>query len=139
VGTGARLRVQPAILQGVLSPDDFDHTAQFVVEHSYGAGADARLRERALAEFRACPPIVIHGDFAACDAFDLMPRLGEIRAPTLVVCGRQDQMTPVKYSEFLAANIPDARLVIVENAGHSVMLEQPEQLNQALAEFVRAI
>ncbi|HEX7592810.1 MAG TPA: alpha/beta fold hydrolase, partial [Anaerolineae bacterium] len=46
VGTGARLRVLPAILDGVLS--DFDHTAQLVVENSYAPGLDAAMRERAL-------------------------------------------------------------------------------------------
>ena len=135
VGTGARLRVLPAILDGVLN--DFDHTARLVVDHSYAATPDAALRERALAEFRACPPAVTHGDFAACDAFDLLPRVAELRAPTLVLCGREDQMTPVKYSEYLAAKIPNARLVIVDGAGHSVMLEKPDAVNRALVEWMR--
>ncbi len=137
IGTGARLRVLPALLDGVLS--DFDHTARLVVENSYGPGLDAAMRERALAEFRACPAPVIHDDFAACNAFDLLPSLAEIRAPTVVICGRADRMTPVKYSEFLAANIPHARCVIVEGAGHSVMIEKPIQVNRALDEFMTEV
>ena len=137
IGTGARLRVLPTILDGVLR--DFDHTARLVVENSYAAGLDAAMRERALAEFRACPASVTHGDFAACNAFDLLSRVAEIRAPTVVICGRADRMTPVKYSEFLASKIPNARLALVEDSGHSVMIEQPTEVNRALVEFMRTL
>ncbi len=137
IGTGARLRVLPQILAGIMSPRDFDRTAEFIVDNSYAPGLDAAMRARAIADLRACPPQVTHDDFAACNAFDVMPRLGEIRAPALVICGREDRMTPVKYSEFLVSKIPHARLAVVDGAGHSVMIEQAEQVNQALLEFMR--
>ena len=133
VGTGTRLRVLPAILEGVLS--DFDTTARLVVENSYAPTLDAAIRERAVTEFRACPPTVTHGDFTACDKFDIMPRLAEIRAPTLVICGREDRMTPVKSSEFLASKIPHTRLRLIEGAGHSVMIEKADEVNRALMAF----
>jgi pimeloyl-ACP methyl ester carboxylesterase len=134
VGTGARLRVLPAILDGVLN--DFDSTARLVVEYSYAPGADASLRQLAEEQFRACALTVTHGDFAACNAFDIIARVAEIRAPTLIVCGSADQLTPIKYSEFLAAKIPQARMAAIEGAGHSVMIEKPDAVNRALAEFV---
>ncbi len=139
VGTGARLRVLPAILEGVLIPAEFDKTMEFVVDYSYAPGLDDEMRRRAEEDFRACPPQVTHDDFAACDAFDIMARVSEIRAPTLIVCGRQDRLTPIKYSEYLASKIPNARLVLVDGAGHSVMIEQPEAVNQALVEFVEGL
>lgn len=136
IGTGARLRVLPAILEGVLSPEDFDKTAELVTENTYAAPINPELRRRSLEQFKACPPSIIHGDFAACNVFDVMARLGEIHAPTLIVCGKDDRMTPVKYSEFLASKIAQSQLVVIDGAGHSVMLEQPEKVNQALVEFV---
>lgn len=139
VGTGARLRVLPVILDGVLPPSDLDNTARFVVEYSYAPGADASLRELAAEQFRACAPQVTHGDFAACNAFDIIARVAEIRAPTLIVCGKEDRLTPVKYSEFLAAKIPNARRVTIEGAGHSVMIEKPDEVNGALVEFVKSL
>lgn len=139
VGTGARLRVLPAILEGVLSPTEFEKTMQLVIDYSYAPGLDAEMQRRAEEDFRACRPQVTHDDFAACDAFDIMARVDDLQAPTLIVCGRQDRLTPVKYSEYLASKIPNARLVLVDGAGHSVMVEQPEVVNQALAEFVRGI
>jgi pimeloyl-ACP methyl ester carboxylesterase len=135
IGTGARLRVLPAILDGILN--DFDNAARVIVENSYAQPMDASLRKRAEEQFRACAPSVTHGDFSACDKFDILPRVAEIRAPTLVIVGSADRLTPVKYSEFLAANISGARLVVVEGAGHSAMIEKPEAVSRALVEFVR--
>ncbi len=46
-------------------------------------------------------------------------------------------MTPVKYAQYLASNIKGAELVVIDNAGHSVMIEQPEAVSRALFDFVR--
>jgi len=135
VGTGARLRVLPAILDGLLN--DFERIAPFIVENAYAPDLGDELRARAIAELRACDPQVTHGDYSACNVFDVMARLGEIHAPTIVICGKQDRMTPPKYSEFLASKIPGAQLVLIENAGHSVMIEQPEAVSRALFDFVK--
>lgn len=136
IGTGARLRVLPAILEGIISADSFDHTLELIVENSYAPGLDPDMRRRAKEELRACAPAVTHGDFVACNNFDVIARVGEIHASTLVVCGRQDRMTPAKYSEFLASRMPNARLVPVEDAGHFVMVEKPDAVNQALVDWL---
>ena len=137
VGTGARLRVLPAILDGILN--DFENTVPFVVENAYAPNLSDEMRVQALAELRACSPQVTHDDYAACNTFDVMNRLGEIRAPTLVICGKQDRMTPIKYSEFLASKIRGAKLMLIDNAGHSVMIEQPEATSRALVDFVKGV
>ncbi|HEX7587199.1 MAG TPA: alpha/beta hydrolase [Anaerolineae bacterium] len=137
VGTGARLRVLPTIIDGV--QNDLARTAQLVVEHSYAPTLSAAARERAEAEFVSCPASVTHGDFTACNQFDLMPRLSDIHVPTVIICGREDRMTPVKYSEFLASKITHARLTLVDGAGHSVMIENPAAVNQALIDFMRTL
>lgn len=139
IGTGARLRVLPAILDGIISADGFDNTVRLIVENSYAPGLDPDMRRRAEEELRACAPAVTHGDFAACNAFDVIARVGEIHASTLVLCGREDRMTPVKFSEFLASRIPNARLVLVEDAGHFVMVEKPAAVNQALVDWLPAL
>ncbi len=136
VGTGARLRVLPKILEGVLS--DFASTAHFVAQAMFARQDDPQIAKTE-EQLRACPAQVVRGDFSACNAFDVIARLGEIRAPTLVLCGRADVMTPVKYGEFLAANIAGAQLVVVEDAGHALMLEQAEAVNRALVEFIRKL
>ena len=57
---------------------------------------------------------------------DTVSRLGEIRAPTLVLHGERDAMAPISNARLLAARIPDAELVIVPRAGHAYMLERPQ-------------
>lgn len=136
VGTGARLRVLPSLLEGVLI--DFEPTVEALLGYAYSASAPKQLVESAREEWLANAPEVVHSDFLACDGFDVMQRLGEIRCPTLVLCGENDQLTPPKYSRYLEENVPDARLAIIPNAGHMLMLEQPERVNQAIEEFLRA-
>jgi pimeloyl-ACP methyl ester carboxylesterase len=137
VGTGARLRVAPAVLEGVLH--EFEGTADLITRWSWAEGVPrdmVRLGRQALSE---TPPEVLHGDFVACDAFDVMARLGEVRAPTLVVAGTADRLTPHKYGAYLAEHIPDARLVTVEGGGHMMALEQPSVVIQAVIEFIKEL
>ena len=79
---------------------------------------------------------ILEGDFLACDSFDVMREISAIRAPTLVICGEDDHLTPVKYARFLQETIPDARLVTIQGAGHMVMLEKPADFNRALTDFL---
>lgn len=134
VGTGAKLRVAPAFLQGLA--DDFENTARVLVTNYCAPGAPDELINASAAALLATGAQTAFNDFAACDAFDVRERLGEIRAPTLIVCGREDRMTPPKYSEYLAQNIAGAELHILENAGHMVMLEQATAFNRTLGEWM---
>ncbi|HPZ65628.1 MAG TPA: alpha/beta hydrolase, partial [Bacillota bacterium] len=83
------------------------------------------------------PAAVYAADFTACDRFDRLDRLPEIEAPTLIICGTEDRLTPVKYSRYLHQTIPRSQLVELEGAGHMVMLEAPEQVNRAIAVFLQ--
>jgi 3-oxoadipate enol-lactonase len=67
----------------------------------------------------------------------ILARLGDVRVPTLVVCGREDRATEPACSERIAARIPGARLVWIDGAGHLSALEQPQAVNAALVPFVR--
>lgn len=58
--------------------------------------------------------------------------LARIGCPTLVLCGRQDQLTPLAVNEEMARLIPGARMVVVENCGHLSTLERPLEVNLAL-------
>jgi pimeloyl-ACP methyl ester carboxylesterase len=63
---------------------------------------------------------------------DNRPTLGTLACPTLVLVGRQDALTPVATHEEMAAAIPNAALVIVEQCGHLSTLEQPQAVTAAL-------
>ena len=136
VGSGARLRVAPAILDGI--HQDFEAAVRLICEYAFGPDASEQLKQASHRQMGQTHPDVLYGDFAACDAFDVMDCLGEIHCPTLAICGTADRLTPKKYSTYLRDNIAGAQMILVEGAGHMVMLEQPEAVSQAIADFVEA-
>jgi proline iminopeptidase len=68
----------------------------------------------------------------------VMDRLGEIKVPTLVMAGRDDFLFPPEHQLELAAGIPNARLRIIERAGHNAHDEQPAKVIQAVRDFISA-
>ncbi len=67
---------------------------------------------------------------------DSRPDLPRIGCPTVVVCGRQDELTPLPVSQEMAGLIPGADLVVIEDSGHLSTMEQPEAVNAALAAWL---
>ena len=65
---------------------------------------------------------------------DFSGRVGEIRCPTLILCGEKDGAN-MKSAHFLARNIPGAELRVLENTGHVVNEENPAALAEQLNEF----
>jgi pimeloyl-ACP methyl ester carboxylesterase len=134
VGSGAKLAVTHAIFQMLSeNPEAF---FQSIDQFAFSSAAPKTLRERFIHVTRQCQPSVIFNDFQACDHFDIRNRVSEIKIPTLVLCGEEDQLTPVKYSRYLHENIAASRLVLIPNAGHMVMVEQPDLFNRAITSFL---
>ena len=69
-------------------------------------------------------------------AFDRTEQLGEIRTPMLVLCARDDILTPPYYSEELARLIPGAELVILQKGGHACSQTTPAQFNEVVLPFL---
>ena len=137
VSTGARLRVSPQIFgeleKGVEAATDFVLRWAFSKHAAPGMIANARLeRLKVSAE-------TVRGDFKSCDSFDATQELGKIAVPTLILCGTDDVMTPTKYAGFLHSHIPGSVLRIIPDAGHMVMIEQPEAVDSAIKEFLTSV
>lgn len=139
VGSGARLRVHPAILSGSENPATYPAVVDQIMDWAFGPQAAPRLVQLARRRMLEVPPAVLNADFRACDAFDMMDQLELIELPALIVCGSEDRLTPLKYSEFLATRLPAAALEVVPGAGHMVMLEQPAVVAAALAAFLARV
>ena len=134
VGTGARLRVLPLILEGI--KNNFEETVQKINQFSYSQKAPSELIGNGVFGMIRCQPEVLYGDFLACDRFDLMKEIEKILLPTLILCGDNDQLTPVKYSQFLQNRIRGSKLEVLPNAGHMVMMESPQAFNEKIGEFI---
>lgn len=137
VGTGARLRVNDLILKGTRSEKTFPDTVAQIIEWAFSPDAPEGLTRPARKRMLETRPTVLHGDFLACNAFDATEFLSSIMMPVLVICGTTDRMTPGKHSRYLASHIPGATFKLIPDAGHMVMLEQPQVVAGAVGEYVR--
>ncbi len=72
----------------------------------------------------------------AARAHDTFDRLSQIRCPTLVITGKDDAIIAWENSRLIAEQLSDARLVVLEPAGHGFWIEQPERSIEALLHFL---
>ena len=80
----------------------------------------------------SCKQEAIYKDLSACDRFDIRNSVDSIRMPTLILCGEDDVLTPVRYSRFWGKKekIAGSELALVKDAGHMAMLEKPDECEQ---------
>lgn len=137
LSTGAKLRVRPDIFAAIEA--DFERYVELVGQMAVAPGTDPAAYAQVLEDLRAGGPAVAATDFRACDPFDLREQVPGIRVPALVACGDQDLLTPPKYSDWLAENLPNATRVTIPGAGHFACLERPAEVNRVLAGFLATL
>jgi 3-oxoadipate enol-lactonase len=109
------------------------------IENAFGPDLDAALVDRIM-EHRlatAQPQAAWMAQAAAGAGFDVWDRVGEVRAPTLVLTGDADNVVDPRNSELLAQRIPDARLEVFAGAGHLFFWEHPQRFVDVVREFLR--
>jgi pimeloyl-ACP methyl ester carboxylesterase len=82
------------------------------------------------------PVVFVQQMTAIMRRLDSRPMLRDVRVPTLVICGRQDQGTPLAASEEIAAGIPGSRLAVIEDCGHLSTIEQPQAVTALLRDWL---
>lgn len=85
------------------------------------------------------PAAWFEGAAALLDALaglDLRPLLSKVACPTLVIAAERDETFAPEHSQALAAGIPGARLAIVPDSGHALVVERPEALRQMVEGFL---
>jgi len=135
VSTGARLKVNPLIFD--LLDNNFEGYVEAISDFMFHEETADDVREASKAEVRKCPASIIRRDFELCNMFDIMQELSDIKLPTLVIVGESDVMTPLKYSNYLADNIPNSQIHVIPRAGHGVMMEQPKEFCSVLIDWFR--
>jgi pimeloyl-ACP methyl ester carboxylesterase len=139
LGAGARMPVNPELLDNSATAATLPLALKFIEQNAYSERTGRSIRSQAIQQMATVRPTVLHGDFLACNHFDEFEAVNRVRAPVLIICGDDDKFMPLRYSEYLAATIKKARLLRVEQAGHMVMLEKPDVVSAALAEFIAEI
>lgn len=139
IATGARLPVASTLLENAANPKTFPQALQVILAWSFGSQVDPHLKEQAARRMAEIRPTVMHGDLLACDKFDVTSQLEKVCTPTLILCGTEDHMTPLKISRQLANRIPGSALQTIDRAGHMVMLEQPRRVAALLSVFLKTV
>lgn len=134
MATAARLRVNPDLLEQIVPEPET--AVAFIIKYGMGPNLPQDVRQLARRRLLEIEPHVLRDDFAACDAFDVRNDISTLQVPALVITGSADKMVPLKFSQSLAEQIPAAELVTVEGSGHYVMLEQPQEVAGAVADFM---
>lgn len=135
VGSGGRLRVLPAFLetlQGGVVP-------AALADFLYCPDAPQELLQKGREEVASTAASIYHADLNACDKFDVTDKLARINQQVIMICGSEDRLTPLKYSHFLAEKLPSGRVEVIDGAGHMVMIEKPEEVNQAIKTFIAGL
>ena len=120
------------VVQGPLRRFANLYDAGFIANHSDWVEEDAK-------HFGKMPLHAVVRQDQAVKGHNLCGRLGEIRQPVLIIHGRQDRMVPVARAEELRRALPNARLQILEGAGHQVHSEQLSTVLPLVLNFVEEV
>ncbi|MGD9578355.1 MAG: alpha/beta fold hydrolase [Syntrophorhabdus sp.] len=133
--TGAKLRVLPAILDEIM--DNKEATVRMIMmDYAFSKKAPQKMKDNGFKDMMNSSANTVYQGFSACDKFSVIGSLDRINLPALVIGGKDDLLTPPAFSEYLHRQIKDSKLVIIEDAGHMVMLEQADAVNTAIEDFV---
>ena len=138
IGTGARLRVHQDYLNLCRQPGP--NNANWLAGHmrhfdSVAPDMHPVLSQRA----EEVGPEVELNDLLACDRFDVMDQLGKIDLPTQILCGSDDVMTPVKYSDYLTEHMQNARKAVISGGSHFVQMEKFKKVNEEIESFMGSL
>lgn len=140
---------------GSLPPAEREARYQARARDRIGLGAEAFSRKRsavvlsphaspaAFEQVRAAMSSIGEAGYLAAlrmlFSADIVPALSSITAPTLVLCGAADTVTPPEQNRRVAESVSGARFALVEGAGHAVYVEQPEAFNAVVRAFITEV
>lgn len=134
--TGGRLRVSQSIFNAI-KPNYQEYLKDLRVIAFYRK-TSKKIIDNAILETSQIDPEVTYNDFKISDAFNTLDKTNLINIPCLIICGKNDALTPVKYSQYFKDKIINSDLCIIKNAGHMVMLEKPSEVNKAIENFIKS-
>lgn len=140
IGVAYPMKVGPAFLDAA-KRDDYE---AFDMHTIWGHAAQAPLGRDATpgmwtygdtqARLERLAPGVLYNDLKACNDYVFE---GGVTCPALFVLGERDVMTPPRFAKAIQEKIPNAKTVLVDFSGHTLMTEAPDQTLDALIEFFR--
>ncbi|MEQ8442487.1 MAG: alpha/beta hydrolase [Alphaproteobacteria bacterium] len=145
-GVAAKMPVHPALLDA--AKNEQLTAAELIAGWGHGSrahrGGNAAhgiwMLRQAVRLIDGTAPGVLHADLASCnDYHSALDAAGKVACPTLFLLGRGDKMTPVRAAQDLVAAISGADQVVVDTAGHMMMIEAPHDSRKALMRLVNKV
>jgi pimeloyl-ACP methyl ester carboxylesterase len=143
LGTAYPMKVSQAFLDAARENRHEAYDMETIWGHSAQAALGANpnpgmsMYGEALARLERLAPGVLYSDLRAChDYAGGEAAVAKATCPVLFILGRRDQMTPAKAGLAFARTVPNARVVQIDAAGHSLMTEAPDAVLDALAAFL---
>ncbi|MBM3944028.1 MAG: alpha/beta fold hydrolase [SAR202 cluster bacterium] len=105
----------------------------------YFKNVDMKVLERIGATTKVSYQAFNRGFIDCHRGFNLVPRLGEIKTPTLVMAARDDKIIPISQSERIHRGIKGSKMVVFENSRHFPFIEERKKFNATLAEWAAGL
>ena len=122
--------------RSITASGDLRSLAEARVDMLLAQPADPAVRSEVVATMGRIDPTAYRIGAEAVWLADQRERAAAIDVPTLVICGSEDKVTPPALSQELARLIPGASYAEIERAGHLTNLEQPDEFNRLVSEFI---
>ncbi|MFX0056885.1 MAG: alpha/beta fold hydrolase, partial [Candidatus Heimdallarchaeota archaeon] len=135
VGTGAKLRVDPFILDTL--KNNYLEFLDSMPALAFYRKTPEEIIQKVVNKASQMHNMTVYNDFKICDNFDTMDKTQTIKIPCLIICGNADKLTPVKYSQFFKDKIKNSELRIIKDAGHMVMLEKSAEFNKTVENYLK--
>ncbi|MGB8214683.1 MAG: alpha/beta hydrolase [Anaerolineales bacterium] len=107
-----------------------------VAQRIFPEPEQAALRELLEATISRADPRAYRAAMRSLGLFDSCKKLASLHVPTLIVTGQNDSTVSPLRQQVLVKGIPGARQVLIPKAGHAVTVDQAEQFNRALLDFL---
>lgn len=139
--SAAAVQAARRFFNGQLTPEEVFRTSiKFARAFNYNSNLWAMVREMVSGfRLKMRPEATIFGYSQLLPGWTVMDRLSDIEVPTLVLAGRDDFQFPPEHQVALAGGIPNARLEIIELAGHEAPTERPAEVIQAIRDFMATV
>jgi pimeloyl-ACP methyl ester carboxylesterase len=134
INSGAKLKVIPIVFKMI--KDDFEGYTNTFDLVAISEKTDKAKVKFVVDDLRNTHPDVVYNDFIACDSFNVMDRLKEIKVPVLVLTADEDKLTPPKYGKFVASEVPGGFHESIKDAGHISPAENQDDVNIAIRDFI---
>jgi len=139
IGSGVRLQVAPELIEATASPTTFYSAVETLAALSFAPQTDLALTQVATQRMAETRQSVLHSDLLASNEFDPGELVSSIQKPTLILVGEEDRITPVRLATFLKNAVMGSQLIVIPEAGHMVLIEQPQAVADACRTFLSQI